>query len=243
MGSTADIDGEIGELSRLVDRERQLLELEHNQIDEETNHLTFVVEKIRQLDQESIQLMKTIGVESLDLYRAEFRLEAHRIRLLKQLQLIFPIRVMSINIAVNPPQYPQHQYTIASIPLPDDIHSVSVSDDQVSTSIGFLCYLVSLTSKYLAIKPRYKMICRCSRSAIIDDQAGAVSSNNKPSTVYPLFRERGAVDKEQLDHGFTLLVRNIECLLLMRQVEFHFGWNSLAKMEKLFMHVVDGSIG
>lgn len=243
MGSTADIDGEIGELSRLVDRERQLLELEHNQIDEETNHLTFVVEKIRQLDQESMQLMKTIGVESLDLYRAEFRLEAHRIRLLKQLQLIFPIRVMSINIAVNPPQYPQHQYTIASIPLPDDIHSVSVSDDQVSTSIGFLCYLVSLTSKYLAIKPRYKMICRCSRSAIIDDQAGAVSSNNKPSTVYPLFRERGAVDKEQLDHGFTLLVRNIECLLLMRQVEFHFGWNSLAKMEKLFMHVVDGSIG
>jgi hypothetical protein len=241
--STADADFEVEELRRLVYRERQLLEQEQHRIQEETNRLTFIIEQVRQLDQESMQLMKTIGVESTDLYRTEFRLEAHRIRLLKQLQLVFPIRVMSVNITVNPPQYPQHQYTIASIPLPDDIHSVSVSDDQISTSIGFLCYLVSLTSKYLAIKPRYKMICRCSRSAIIDDQAGAVSSNNKPSTVYPLFRERGAVDKEQLDHGFALLVRNIECLLQMRQVDFHFGWNALAKMEKLFMHVVEGSIG
>jgi hypothetical protein len=87
------------------------------------------------------------------------------------------------------------------------------------------------------------MICRFSRSAIVDDQGGAVSINNKPSTVYPLFRERGAVDKEQLDHGFVLLVKNIECLLQMRQVEYHYGWNALAKMEKLLMHVVDGPSG
>ena len=240
--TTANIDSEIEELKRLVHHERQLLEQERNQIKEETNHLTLIMEQMQQLDQESTQVMKTVGVESTDLYRAEFRLEAHRIRLLKQLQSILPIRVMSVNITVNPPQYPQHQYTVAGIPLPDDIHSVSVSDDQISTSIGFLCYLVSLTSKYLAISPRYKMVCRFSRSAIIDDQAGLLSIHNKPSTVYPLFRERGAVDKEQLDHGFALLVRNIECLLQMRNVEFHYGWNALAKMEKLFMHVVDGSI-
>ena len=240
--TTANIDNEIEELKRLVHHERQLLEQERNQIKEETNHLTLIMEQMQQLDQESTQVMKTVGVESTDLYRAEFRLEAHRIRLLKQLQSILPIRVMSVNITVNPPQYPQHQYTVAGIPLPDDIHSVSVSDDQISTSIGFLCYLVSLTSKYLAISPRYKTVCRFSRSAIIDDQAGSLSIHNKPSTVYPLFRERGAVDKEQLDHGFALLVRNIECLLQMRNVEFHYGWNALAKMEKLFMHVVDGSI-
>eukprot|EP00984_Skeletonema_dohrnii_P009579 scaffold3660_cov129-Skeletonema_dohrnii-CCMP3373.AAC.13 len=240
--TTAYIDSEIEELKRLVHHERQLLEQERNEIKEETNHLTLIMEQMQQLDQESTQVMKTVGVESTDLYRAECRLEAHRIRLLKQLQSILPIRVMSVNISVNPPQYPQHQYTVAGIPLPDDIHSVSVSDDQISTSIGFLCYLVSLTSKYLAISPRYKMVCRFSRSAIIDDQAGLLSIHNKPSTVYPLFRERGAVDKEQLDHGFALLVRNIECLLQMRNVEFHYGWNALAKMEKLFMHVVDGSI-
>ena len=227
----------------MVQHERQLLEQERNQIEDEAKLLTLIMEQVQQIDQESMQVMKTIGTESTDLYRTEFQLEAHRIRLLKQLQSILPIRVMSVNITVNPPQYPQHQYTIASIPLPDDIHSVSVSDDQISTSIGFLCYLVSLTSKYLAITPRHKMICRFSRSAIIDDQPSVVSVNNKPSTVYPLFRERGTVDKEQLDHGFSLLVRNIECLLQMRNVEFHYSWNALAKMEKLFIHVVDGSVG
>ena len=241
--STRNIDYEIEELKGLVQHERQLLEQERNQIEDEAKLLTLIMEQVQQIDQESMQVMKTIGTESTDLYRTEFQLEAHRIRLLKQLQSILPIRVMSVNITVNPPQYPQHQYNIASIPLPDDIHSVSVSDDQISTSIGFLCYLVSLTSKYLAITPRYKMICRFSRSAIIDDQPSVVSVNNKPSTVYPLFRERGAVDKEQLDHGFSLLVRNIECLLQMRNVEFHYSWNALAKMEKLFIHVVDGSVG
>jgi hypothetical protein len=238
--SAADIDNEIEELRLLVYHERKLLEQEKHLIEEESNCFKRILVRLRQLDQETVEIMKTTGVESADLFRSEFRLEAHRIRLLKQLQLIFPIRVMSINITVNPPQYPQHQYTIASIPLPDDIHSVSVSDDQVSTSIGFLCYLVSLTSKYLAVTPRYKLICRFSRSAIIDDLAGTMSSNNKPSTVYPLFRERGAVDKEQLNHGFALLVRNIDCLLEMRQVDYYNGWNALAKMEKLFMHVVDG---
>ena len=240
--TTDNIDNEIDTLRQLVYRERKLLEQEQHLINEETDRLKFIVTQVQQLEQETNNIMKMTGVENSDLFRAEFRLEAHRIRLLKQLQLILPIRVMSINIAVNPPQYPQHQYTIASIPLPDDIHAVSVSDDQVSTSIGLLCYLVSLASKYLAITPRYKMICRFSRSAIVD-QGGAVSINNKPSTVYPLFRERGAVDKEQLDHGFVLLVKNIECLLQMRQVEYHHGWNALAKMEKLLMHVVDGPSG
>jgi len=238
-----NIDNEIEELKRLIRHERLLLEQERNKIEEETSHLTWIMEQIHQIDQESMQVMNTTGIESTALYRAEFRIESHRIRLLKQLQSILPIRIMSVNIAVNPPQYPQHQYTIASIPLPDDIHSASVSDDQISTSIGFLCHLVSLTNKYLAITPRYKLICRFSRSAIIDDHPGGVLSvNNKPSTAYPLFRERGAVDKEQLDRGFALLVKNIECLLQMRKVEFHRGWNALAKMEKLFMHVVDGSV-
>lgn len=238
-----NIDYEIEELKRLIHHERLLLEQERNKIEEETNHLNWIMEQIQQIDEESMQVMNTTGIENTALYRAEFRLEAHRIRLLKQLQSILPIRILSVNVAGNPPQYPQHQYTIASIPLPDDIHSPSVSDDQISTSIGFLCYLVSLTSKYLAITPRYKLICRFSRSAIIDDHPGGVLSvNNQPSTVYPLFRERGAVDKEQLDRGFALLVRNIECLLQMRKVEFHRGWNALAKMEKLFLHVVDGSV-
>ena len=58
--------------------------------------------------------------------------------------------------------------------------------------------------------------------------------------VYPLFRERGVIDREQLDYGLMLLERNVNCLLTMRKIEFRPEWNALAKMDKLFTQVIDG---
>lgn len=144
---------------------------------------------------------------------------------------------------MNPPNCSQHQYTIASLPLPDDIHNPTVTDDQVSTALGFLCHLVSLTSKYLAISLRYTLVCKFSRSAVLFDQGrdntGKTSSSNH-KVVYPLFRERGAIDREQLDYGLVLLERNVHCMLRMRGVEFRSEWNVLAKMDKLMMQVIEG---
>jgi len=58
--------------------------------------------------------------------------------------------------------------------------------------------------------------------------------------VYPLFRERGAIDREQLDYGLVLLERNVDCLLRTRGVGFRHTWNVLAKMDKLLMQVIEG---
>jgi hypothetical protein len=124
-----------------------------------------------------------------------------------------------------------------------------------------------LTSKYLAVPLRYTLICKFSRSAVLFDwsypQGGGggnatnstSSSNNKETTttvnnnntpamitraVYPLFRERNVIDREQLDYGRTLLERNVNCLLQVRGVPFRKEWNILAKMDKLLLHVVEG---
>lgn len=58
--------------------------------------------------------------------------------------------------------------------------------------------------------------------------------------VYPLFRERGVIDREQLDYGLLLLERNVDCLCSMRGVKVGPEWNVLAKMDKLLIQVIDG---
>jgi hypothetical protein len=55
-----------------------------------------------------------------------------------------------------------------------------------------------------------------------------------------LFRERGVIDREQLDYGLTLLDRNVICLLRVRKVGFRNDWHLLAKIDRLFGHVIDG---
>ena len=149
---------------------------------------------------------------------------------------------------MNPPNYPHHQYTIASLPIPDDIHNPTVTDDQVSTALGFVCHLVSLTSKYLGIPLRYTLVCKFSRSAVLFDQPArrnittdhGNNGNTSSKVVYPLFRERGVIDKEQLDYGLMLLERNVHCMLRVRKVDYGPEWNVLAKMDKLLMQVIEG---
>lgn len=174
----------------------------------------------------------------INAFRSEFRLEAHSIHLLQQLQLIFPIKLVPVRISANPPNYPQHQHAIAGLPIPDDIHNLAATDDQVSTALGFLCHFVLLTSKYLAVPLRYTVVCKWSRSAILFDQGSIRGSASK--VVYPLFRERGVIDREQLDYGLMLLERNVDCLLRTRSVEFRREWNVLAKMDKLLTQVIEG---
>ena len=237
---------EIEELRRLVKMEQQLLHDEQKRIDQTTKHLKSIMEQVHHLENnELLEIAKAIGTEKSHLFASTFRLEAHRIHLLQHLQLIFPIKLVPISTSLNLPNLPQHQYTIANLPIPDDIHNPTVTDDQVSAALGFVCHLVVLVSKYLGIPLRYTLVCKFSRSAVLFvDQYQSGNSTTKLSSrvVYPLFRERGVIDREQLDYGLLLLGRNIDCLLRTRRVDvdYRVEWNVLAKMNKLMMHVIEG---
>lgn len=180
-----------------------------------------------------------------NLFRTRVCLEAHRVHLLKHLKLIFPIKIVLVDprggVAISSPF--RHEFTIAGIPLPDDIHSTSMSDDQVSTALGFTCHLITLTSKYLDVPLRHKIVCKYSRSAIIDEGGGGRLNNIQgkvTAVVYPLFRERGVVDREQLDHGLMLLTRNVDSLLRIKQLQFYEDWNILVKLDRLYSSIIDG---
>ena len=176
----------------------------------------------------------------INLFRANFHIETHRIHLLKHLRLIFPIKLVRLTVdthsAAANSSPAQHQFTIAGIPLPDDVHHPATSDDQISTALGFTCHLMVLLSKYLDLPMRSKIVCKFSRSAIIDEGR---EDDKSAAVVYPLFRERGVVDREQLDHGLVLLTRNCDDLLRRRQVEFGVEWNILAKLDRLISSLID----
>lgn len=94
-----------------------------------------------------------------------------------------------------------------------------------------------LISKYLDIPMRYRIVCKFSRSVIIDEDRGGMKVS---VLAYPLFRERGVVDREQLDHGLILLTRNTDTLLRRSQIEYRDGWNVLAKLDRLLSSLVEG---
>jgi hypothetical protein len=60
-----------------------------------------------------------------------------------------------------------------------------------------------MSSKYLNIPLRYRLICNVSRSVIQDDHNG----------IFPLFKDP-MVDREQIDNGIMLLEQNINVLFI-----------------------------
>ena len=117
--------------------------------------------------------------------------EARRRKLLEGLSTVYPIQTLP------------DSYTIHGIHIPHDMHSLISSDEFISSGLGYICHFVAISSKYLSIPVRYRLLCNSSRSAIQSDGFD----------VYPLFKER-VVEKEQFDLAHMFLQRNIDLLLV-----------------------------
>jgi len=169
-------------------------------------------------------IMKTKRKKCMEV---RFLLEVRQRKLIKGLSNIYPIRITKPGIGT----YRGTLYSIGGVHLPHDMHSVAISDEMISAGLGFVCHLVFMSSKYLSIPLRYRLIYNCSRSAIQDDD-----------DIFPLFRER-VFEKEQFDRALVLLDRNIDLLLRMRGISFNQGVKErphiLAKLNKFIKDVVE----
>ena len=118
-------------------------------------------------------------------------------------------------------------FTIHGIHLPKDLHSLSAYDEIISAGLGFVCLLVMMCSKYLAIPLRYRLIFNSSRSAVRDYD----------SDIFPLFKER-VVEKEQFDRAIILLNRNIDHLMESQGMDVTNNTeHMLVKLELLLDHI------
>lgn len=208
-----DLRSELESLRAVLAEEEQGLEKDRDDLANETQALSTLVERTKHLRKE----VELINEDATDQERkqseTEFHLEARRAKLLRDLHLIYPIQCLPDNV-----------YTIRGLHLPSDLHGPGVPDAVISAALGYVCHLVYMCSKYLCIPLRYRLFCNSSRSAVQDDGVA----------VYPLFRER-VVEREQFDRAFTLLGRNVECLLRGRGIDFYHRSHILAKLERLFV--------
>jgi hypothetical protein len=171
---------------------------------------------------EDIRLVRAeLKHQAVLLRRDEFLREAQCIRLLRELQTIYPITLDS-----------QKGYLIRDLRLPVDIYTTMVPEEEISAALGFACHLLFMFSKYLSVNLRHRVFCNSSRSAIQQDGGTAI--------VYPLFMARN-VEREQLERGLTLMGANVDCILMTYRMEYTPKSHILARLKRIYDHVIEGN--
>lgn len=174
----------------------------------------------KEIEHEIVLLRAETQNQTEDMQRDELLLEAQRIKLIRELRTIYPISI----IDHDPPKY-----LVRGLELPTDLQTSTVTEDEISAALGFICHLVCQIQKYLSIQFRYRIFCNSSRSAI---QQGTI--------IYPLFIAR-VVEREQVDRGMLLLDANVNCVLKTLRIEFNKKSHILERLQKVYSHVIDGS--
>lgn len=193
-----------------------------NGSDSEPLLLQDLMQQIHVVEQQTNQVRTATAVEASECLKAEYLLKAQRIKLVKELEMIYPIELSkseSTSSDLLPIVYSlndnrvlgitsDHSYRICGLELPPmKLLSATnlVSDDEVSAALGITCHVVIMLSKYLGVQLRYRLYYHSSRSAVADE-------NFK---IYPLFQAGSRmVEREQLEYGVTLLHRNVECIAI-----------------------------
>jgi Vacuolar sorting 38 and autophagy-related subunit 14 len=280
-------------LEHMVQQERMALheELQIAKLEATRSHHASSLDATQQLQQQireqTRQVEAATHTEAKECQRLEFLVLAQQVRSLRELRTIYPIRRRSRRQQANAATNSDHDvFSIRGLPIPHpglDLFAgttmttsyfavggsfssdggPAISEDDLSAALGYLCHIVFMLSKYLAIPLRYRLICNSSRSAVQDedchsDAAGGslpfsslpastgssssssgATSGNKNALLFPLFQAR-PIEREQVEHGVMLLERNVECLCKTRGIRFDPHSHVLAKVNRIFECIVDG---
>jgi hypothetical protein len=205
--------------------EERALQVETQASQEQSSRLQALQELVVIRQRQTLQVKSAIDSERQRGQETEFRLQAQEIRLVRELQAVFPITLVVAG--------EQQRYSIRGLGLPSTTSDslFTASEEDLSAALGYLCHLIHMLSKYLAIQLRYRLMCHNSRSGIQDDRA----------ILYPLFlQSRTAAERDQFEHGILLLHRNVECLLRDRDICVSPKLHILGKVKRLYEHVVEG---
>jgi Vacuolar sorting 38 and autophagy-related subunit 14 len=178
------------------------------------------VEEAKAIDAQIQLVHEETQRQASELLREEFRKEAQHLKLVRELKRIYPITLDS-----------QKGFLIRGLRFPVDILATAVPEDEVSAALGFCCHLVFMLAKYLSISLRYRIFCNSSRSAIQSD--GTI--------FFPLFVAR-SVEHEHLETAMNLLGENVDCMLMTLGIEFTPKSHTLARLKRVYDHIIEGEI-
>ena len=154
---------------------------------------------------------------------------AKQLSLLAELRALYPIEELV------PDRGGGRMYTIRGLHLPArDLHMLP--EEQVSTALGYVCHLVQLAAKYLAVPLRYTPSYCASRSAMRDDVA-------RPGLDFPLHGKvpaSGAPDAASAPFSIAviMLARDVRQLLHSQGLAMGDA-HMLAALRRLFSTLLD----
>lgn len=159
-----------------------------------------------------------------ELQKTQFLLEAKQLKLLSELQSIYPITISETNPSQLVNGIVMNVYCIRGIELLADMNQQR-DDELISSALGYVVHLLLLASKYLEIPLRYQLFFYASRSMIRDPVSGS-------GQALPLFR-RGT-EKERFDRALAWLKKDIEQLILTRGISYDANRDILYNLNQLF---------
>jgi len=161
-----------------------------------------------------------------DSVRLQFLLEARQMKLLSELQTIYPIE------RVSGTDKDKYRYAIRGIEFLPPFEGSPRDDEQISTVLGYIVHLTLLISKYLEIPLRFQLLFFASRSIIRD----SVQKDPKEQNL-PLYRKD--VEPERFRRALQWLTRDVEQLLTARGIPFHRDKDLLHNLNQHFRSEMD----
>lgn len=211
-------------LKEAIQREEALLEEEMNATRTTLVSFQKLEEECKVTEQATKQTRDAILQERIRTRKVHISIAVQRFRLFAQLRSVFPISVHHPE-NTNAMNQDDVSYKVRGLPVPRFRSEalLQMEDDALSSSLGCLCHLVQLLSKYRAIQLRYRLICHL--PGVQDDRA----------IVYPLFLQgRTTSDREQLELGIRLLSKNVDCLMTGLKTQLNPDTHILERLQHIF---------
>jgi len=244
--SSGQEDQDASSKAKRLALERLRLEVEHAELEalreeeaekrdifvlKSTQDLRKNIEKCHLLDERiNLNNKERIKVEE-DSLRLQFLLEARQLKLLSELQTIYPIE--RIGGSERDKDKDKIRYAIRGIEFQSPFEgNQSKDDEQISTVLGYIVHTTLLVSKYLEIPLRYQLLFFASRSMIRDP----VQKDPKEQNL-PLYRKD--VEPERFRRAFNWLTRDIEQLLAARGIVYTKTKDILFNLSQLFKYTMD----
>ena len=163
-----------------------------------------------------------------DAVRLQFLFEARQVKLLSELQTIYPIE----RVVGTGGDKDKVRFAIRGIEFQSPFEGSQRDDEQISTVLGYIVHLSLLVSKYLEIPLRYQLLFFASRSIIRDP----VQKDPKEQNL-PLYRKD--VEPERFRRAMQWLTRDVEQLLAARDVAYAPNKDLLYNLSRLFRSEMD----
>jgi hypothetical protein len=150
--------------------------------------------------------------------KVRFILEARQLKLLSELQTIYPIELLRARTDGQ-----QDRWTIRGLELPP-FDCPPRDEEQLATVLGYIVHVVLLLSKYTRISLRYQLLYYSSRSMIRDHTV---------NQIYPLYRTN---ELERFRKGFLWLAKDIEQVMVTKGLSYDRSKDLLYNLQQIFIN-------